>query len=493
MGTVGAAAGAYGIDRLVAGGAVAPHRPRRTGRYRSAPDLRPPLLDVKTPAVDTAPGLLFLAPKGGPGQYGPMIANDSGQPLWFHPLSGPWSGAKTQGEHRAEVANNFRVSRYKKRPVLTWWRGDVVDGYGQGDGEMASDRYAHLETIHAGAGRREAPHELNLPPRAPALTPAYEETPAALSAAGGARRGKVLVGHAQEIDLATGKLLSAWRSLDHIGVGESYEPPPKKASTPYDYFHINSISETPDGNLLISAKNTWALYKVDRSSGAVLWRMNGKRSDFTMGPGANFYWQHDSRFAGPTRLTVFDDSSFPPEEKRSRAPLLALDEPRRRVDLTRAYVHPAGFLAANQGSVQLLADGRVFVGWGNQPYFSEFAPDGTLLLDGQFPVDVRSYRAFTHEWTGHPIEAPRAAARSNPAGGTLVYASWNGATRIDTWNVLAGPRPDALSPVGSQEWSGFETTVAVNSGAKHFQVVALDTSGRELGRSAVLERDGPPA
>ena len=53
----------------------------------------------------------------------------------------------------------------------------------------------------------------------------------------------------------------------------------------YDYLHLNSVEVDTDGNLLISARNTWTVYKVDRSTGAVLWRLGGKRSDFTIGPG----------------------------------------------------------------------------------------------------------------------------------------------------------------------------------------------------------------
>ena len=189
--------------------------------------------------------------------------------------------------------------------------------------------------------------------------------------------------------------------MRHVGVEESYLGLSPDKSYPYDYFHINSISEAPDGNLIVSARNTWAIYKLDRSTGEIIWRMNGKLSDFKMGPGAHFYWQHDARMPSPTSLTVFDDGS-PTEEKQSRALLLSVNDKSLDVGFDHAYTHPARLLATNQGSVQLLPDGRVFVGWGNQPYFSEFASDGTLLLDGEFAADVDSYRAFTYDWVGRP-------------------------------------------------------------------------------------------
>ena len=199
-------------------------------------------------------------------------------------------------------------------------------------------------------------------------------------------------------------MLFDWNSLDHVPVAESFQPVPGKPSKalPYDYFHIHSVSEMPNGNLLVSARNTWAFYEIDRFSGKVLWRLNGKRSDFTMGAGSHFYWQHRSRANPGGTFTVFDDGASPPEEKQSRGLLLDVDTKAMHVGLKQAYLHPAGFIAANQGSVQLLSDGRVFVGWGNQPHFSVFGPDGGLLVDGELPLNIQSYRAFTHDWTGRP-------------------------------------------------------------------------------------------
>ena len=137
------------------------------------------------------------------------------------------------------------------------------------------------------------------------------------------------------------------------------------------------------------------------------------------------------------------------KEPQSRAILLNLDTRAMRAALTRSYIHPARLQAANQGSMQVLAGGRVLVGWGNLPYFSEFTQNGTLIMDGQFPIGDQSYRAFTAAWTGQPTDKPAAAARVNPAGGSVVYASWNGATEVDSWTVLAGKTASALVQAGA--------------------------------------------
>jgi len=137
--------------------------------------------------------------------------------------------------------------------------------------------------------------------------------------------------------------------------------------------------------------------------------------------------------------------------------------------------------------MQVLPDGRVFVGWGNQPYFSEFAADGKISLEGEFPVSDQSYRAFTAAWRGRPAGQPDVVARVNPAGGTVVYVSWNGATEVTGWVVRGGKTTSALSQVGQQEWLGFETAIAVAEAGPYFAVTAVDAQGKTLGESEAVK------
>jgi hypothetical protein len=405
-----------------------------------------------------------------------MIVDRDGRLIWFKQVD--------------TVAFDLNVQSLDGKPVLTWWEGLVNDGYGRGTAQIAGTSYDIARTVNAGDGLLADLHEFNLTSAGTALLTAYEVATADLSALGGSRRGTVLAGHAQEVDLRTGKVLFDWNSLDHVGVDESYKPTAAQGGEPgaYDYFHINSIAETADGNLLISARNTWTVYKVDRGTGKILWRLNGKRSDFTIATAAHFYWQHDVREVNGGTVTLFDNDGISATmQRQSRALVLSVDTKAMHVDLAHAYVLPTRFLSATQGSTQLLADGRVFVGWGSQPYFSEFAPDGTLLLEGQLPLNIQSYRALTHDWPGAPAGVPSVAVLENPAGGVVVYASWNGATEIYTWVVLAGEHRSTLEPVGSQRWDGFETAVAINSAGPYFATVAVDSAGRQLGRSPIVE------
>ncbi|HUL28805.1 MAG TPA: arylsulfotransferase family protein [Streptosporangiaceae bacterium] len=452
------------------------------GSFVTRSDLRPPVVTVTQSASGASqPPYIFIAPRGytasSVGQSGLMIVDRDGSLVWFGP---PLGGTPL----------NFTTQQYRGKPVLTWSAGSVNDiGVTTGTSYIADSSYRVIATVKAGNGAQTDLHEFNLTPQGTALITAHRKVPADLSALSGPAKGTVLTSIAQEIDVATGAVLFEWDSIAHVPLTESYQPlAGGTASAPYDYFHINSIALAPDGDLLISSRNTWTIYKVARPGGAIRWRLGGKKSDFSVGPGAAFSWQHDARMPRPGLLTLFDNASAPPEEKQSRALLLDVDAAAMRVTLRHAYTHPAGLLADNQGSVQLLPDGRVFVGWGAQPYFSEFAAGGELLLDGEFPVNDQSYRAFTFGWAGNPPGSPAAVVRPNPARGSAVHVSWNGATEVETWAVLAGRNPSALTAAGSQRRAGFETMISVNSEGPYFAVTAHDASGRQLGRSATVRR-----
>src|SRR4028119_1028862 len=189
-----------------------------------------------------------------------------------------------------------------------------------------------------------------------------------LSPYGGPADGLVLDGVVQEIDVESGEVLFEWHSLDHVAPGESYYSPPDVPTNRFDYFHINSVDVDLDGNLLISARRTSAVYKVDRESGEVMWRLGGKRSDFEMGEGTDFAYQHDARRQADGTITLFDNYGPKNEEDCSRAVVMEVDEEAMKASLVRDYFAPDGMpIADTQGNVQVLPDGNVFVGGGSEP------------------------------------------------------------------------------------------------------------------------------
>src|SRR5262249_43785836 len=141
-------------------------------------------------------------------------------------------------------------------------------------------------------------------------------------------------------------------------------------------------------------------------------------------------------------------------------------------------------LSLSQGDYQQLGNGDWFTGWGSVPEYTEFGPDGSVKLDVNINGGSGSYRAFKFSWTGTPTTSPSVAATSN--GQTLtVSASWNGATGVARWEVLAGSAADALAPVGTFTDTGFETTMHVpaTANATVVEVQALGPNGAGLGTS----------
>jgi hypothetical protein len=457
--------------------------------FVTRPDLTPPAITVShhsgQPTGD--PTYFIVTPSGypltGPGQPGLMILDRYGNLVWFSPNT-DFPASKAMGRV------DLQVQTYRGQPVLTWWEGQVSAGVGYGKAVIADSSYRTIATIDGGDSMSADLHEFVISPQDTALITAVRPRSADLSALHGPANGTALTGSILEIDIATGTVLFEWNSLDYIPVTDSYAAfSGGTEKAPFDYFHINSIAVAPDGNLIVSARNTCAVYKIARPGGEVLWRLGGKRSSFEMGSGTRFWFQHHARPRGTESLSIFDDAGSPQKESQSRGILLDLDTAAMRATLSRSYTHPARLLAANQGSMQLLSGNRVLVGWGNLPYFTEFDEDGTLLLDGQFPVGDQSYRAFTANWTGYPTDKPAVTARANQAGGSVVYASWNGATELSSWTVLAGSTATGLREAGSQRRTGFETTITVNSGGPYFAVTANDTHGHVLGQSDTVKLD----
>ena len=258
-----------------------------------------------------------------------------------------------------------------------------------------------------------------------------------LSSVGGSRKGTIQDAVFQELDLASGRVLLEWHSLDHVSLGESYAP----VEADWDFFHVNSVDLDADGNLLVSSRSTHTIYKIDRRSGQILWRLGGKRSDFNMGSGSVFAWQHDARRQPDGTLSVFDNGATPAVEKLSRGLILDLDEQSMTATLLRQYTHPK-LLTGSQGNVQPLPNGNVFVGWGEAPRVSEFHRSGRMLFDAELGQAYESYRAFRLPWTGTPAHAP-SLALAGEGRALTAYASWNGATDVATWQLLAGEREAA--------------------------------------------------
>ncbi len=490
--------------------------------FRTLPGVQAPTLTVTAPDRDPAAGDIFTSNGPGPGRYGALIYTPQGRLVWFDQLP------------RGIAAEDVNVQPYEGHEDLTLWQGKVLSlGFGQGEDVVLDSSYRLLARVRGGNGLRADLHEFQLAPHGVAYITAYNPIRCDLSSVeGGPRDGAIVDTAVQEIDVKTGLVRWEWHSLDHIAVSESETSPPK--SSPWDWFHLNSIdveggsssgtgssgtgssgtgssgtgssgtgssgasssgtgssgtgssstSSNRVGDLFVSSRNTWAGYQIEAGSGSILWRLGGEKSSFAMGPGTKTAYQHDGRVLDNGEVTFFDDGANPPVQPQSRGVRIALDFKTHTARLSAAYTHPTPLRAASQGNMQTLPGGNVLVGFGGVPQISEFSPAGALLFDAHMPYAMIFYRAYRHPWSALPATPPAVLASLNNTGEeTIVRMSWNGATGVSGWRVLAGSRPQSLSALATVPASGFESSAMLTKKYAYVAVQALGARGQVLGGS----------
>jgi EmrB/QacA subfamily drug resistance transporter len=478
-------AGFVGLDFAVGGSHGAPigaYVTRDSYSFVTAPGLRPPIVRTDTPTASgkLAPGYIFLGAfydvsyPPMVGQSGPLILDDHLQPVWFRPVP------------TRVVASNLSLQAYEGKPALAWWQGNITTTGDtlSGEYEIVDQHYRPIATLRGKDGWVLTVHELVIRGHDAWVT-ANKNIPADLSKYGGAYNGALVDSAVQEYDLRTGKLLYSWDALKHIPLSDGQATVPTNGF-PWDAYHVNAIDVLDDGSFVVSMRNTWAAYKVNIATGKIEWTLGGRHSSFKFGPGAGFAWQHDVVvYPGTPYVTMFDDhccqitggGTYVSPSAPSRGLVLKLNTAAHTATLAGQYSHGPGFDADYMGSVQPLAGGNELVGWGSAPYVSEYDASGHMLLDAVLPGHDLSYRAKLEPWVGLPLYPPAGAARARGTR-TVVYASWNGATRVASWRVMAGGTKVASAPK-----SGFETAIPVAGAYRSFKVQALDATGRVIGTS----------
>lgn len=458
-------------------------KPEDQQHFVSAPELQPPIVKINklTPGVE---GDLFLDPAPAPlirlgkkliefepvGPDGLMILNPQGKLLWWHQLSGE------------EAATNVQLTSYEGKPAIAWWQGSFLGvGYGHGEGIIVNTSYQQVATVKAGNGYSADLHELVVTPGGQAYLDAY--TPVCLPTCSGSSPA-VLDGVVQEIDIHTGLVMWEWHALGHVPISDTELIP---AGGFFDPYHFNSIQPLPEERVLLSMRNTSAIYELQQGSGAILWTLGGKKSSFALNKRARFYFQHDAQLDGKG-VTLFDDEAGPPIHGPGRGLALHLNMKTKKAVVEDEYARPEPTTVLAEGSTQFGSDGRVTVGFGATPFFSVFTRKGPgrhgeQLLEGELPPGDGTYRVRRYQWSAMPTTLPAVAAVRESPTEVAVYASWNGATNVAKWEVLAGESVATLAPVATAPWSGFETRIDVAGTATTFEVRALDAEGKVLSTS----------
>ncbi|KAJ3818835.1 ASST-domain-containing protein [Lentinula raphanica] len=443
-------------------------------------------------------GYLFTAPRG-------SDTNSPGGLIYDLDGSLVWDGTSF-GETLV-----FQVETYLGEPHILMWAGNsLATGVGSGYISLINNKYELVARFTTKLNGVTGPtyadfHEARITAKNTALMTAYQTKQMDLSSYGGPSSGYISDSVFQEINITTGEPLFTWHASDHVDPGECYNKigsTGTSTSNTWDYFHINSIDVSEDGNFLISSRHCFTLYYINATNGDIIWRMGGAKSDFSMGDGASYSWQHHARWITKNdtyaTITLFDNAGEYGEsdESNSRGLHLAMNFTDMSVELIQDLIPFNTTLSQSQGSVQLQPNGNFLVGWGFMPWASEYTSSGELLWAGQFGVvggnNNEGYRTLRFNWTGEPTAPPSMSfVHSSKSNITSIYASWNGDTRTERWELLGATDPSGSGAVSlyNKTRSGFETTITVNTAAhrySYFAVRALGSDNVPLGTSEFI-------
>ncbi|KAL3424072.1 secreted protein [Phlyctema vagabunda] len=416
---------------------------------------------------------------------------------------------------------NLKVQKYKGNDYLTFWAGDdTVGGHGAGYYHMLDHTYREVYKLKAAGGLGGDLHEFRITDAGTALISVYEVEKTDLSNVGGKQQGKIWDCLVQEISIETGELVFEWHAAEHFHATESAKQLGTSggatlAGKPFDYFHMNSIDKDPKGNYLVSSRYMRSITYFSGKTGQIIWVLGGSQNmfrDLSGGSATNFAYQHNAEWHDDyTTITVFDNAAAEGQQPTSdytRGLRIKLDEQEMTAELVAEYINPNQIRAISQGSIQIMENGNVFMGYGNSGAFTEFAPNGTALCDTHMGPqasfgsgDIQSYRAFKYEWHGYPTTKPN----SKLVYGERVtyYVSWNGATEIARWVLQAAHSP----AIDDQEWEhlnssmkvGFESSFELRESCpRYLRSLAIDKDDKVLGVSEIYDAeqekiyDAPP-
>ncbi|KAF2222166.1 ASST-domain-containing protein [Elsinoe ampelina] len=466
--------------------------------------------------------------------YGYRLPRSNPMLLNAEDMSVVWYGPRLSWDTLGAAVQECNNTQY-----ITLWSGFGADGWKKGNHFLLDENYDVKYNISAQGDFTYADaHELYITPQCTAIFPVYRNSPRNVTL-DNVSTEYVLDSFFQEVDIATNSLIFQWNATEHVPIEDTYWNSTilgegHASNAGFDWFHINSIQKDHRGNYLVSSRHMHTIYYVSGHNGHVIWQLGGKKNmfrDLSDGYATDFSWQHHARWTDDTltTLSLFDNRNTgfhrDPRQSSARGAIIHLDTYNHTATLAHEYLSPILARPYREGSMQLLHDGpsasgpNALVGWGMYPSFTEFTPDGRVVWDVAFsPPGLNrwspdNYRSQKLNFTGRPRTSPKIAPgprkeyafnevssafhiplrdKSGAArGNDTVYFSWNGATEVEGWVVLASNSTG--EELGMEDfWArtdreGFETSVFVGRGTRRVMVLAVGEGEVVLGRSRTVD------
>ncbi|KAL4776750.1 ASST-domain-containing protein [Aspergillus nidulans var. acristatus] len=467
-----------------------------------------PILNI-TKSGPTAPGFLFIAPSTST-TGSPAIYADTGDLVWHGP----------EGKTYA-----YQPQTLHGEPVLTFWQGHNVKGFGYGHISILDASYEEIHRVtlpgskdntFVTATNESFPsyidiHESAITEHGTILVTAVNVTQTDLTSVGGERDGWVQDGLVYEIDIETNEVLFRWSAVEHSGqLPLEYAEYPlndagRNSSVPYEYPHLNSVAKYGD-TYLVSSRYMCSIFLLDKK-GDLVWLFHGQNGGtYTLPstPGSTFCYQHDARihahtYPGHPNETITlslhnNDNTDATIPRRLTTGLVFNLHPfnKSATLVSRTYDARDPVSAVSQGNYQVLPSngtgtglgGHYVAGHGAVPKIEEYDAAGKVVMRGWFGAKIEnsntssydwtSYRAYKENWVGRPRSRPSiAACREEGEQKVDVWVSWNGATDVKGWRIYGlssssqGERMRILRDVAK---SGFETRAVLEADINDIKV-----------------------
>lgn len=248
-------------------------------------------------------------------------------------------------------------------------------------------------------------------------------------------------------------LLFQWNSNDHIPPQATYPFYGYNAAA-FDYCHGNSIEEDVDGNLLLSFRHLNAVYKIDRQSGKVLWRLGGRTSSFTFTNDQGFSGQHDVRRLPNGNIALFDNANMGPLPRVSRAVEYRLDTLNWTATKVWEYKYDPEFFSRAMGGHQTTDHRQHLINYGlnfrPEPSFVRTDDAGQLLSELFFQDSIMSYRSSLFDLPVEHIERPVITCSQD--GGTVTLSAPSGQGRYEWSTGETAPTINVSETGAYQVW-----------------------------------------
>lgn len=481
----------------------------KTAPYESRIDLLPANLKISTYVEDNvSTDMIFVAPwssgsiEKSQKYLGPHIYKANGELVW--------SGYGRFGNSIA----NFMPSKDKDGETrMSFFEGNVAfAGIGLGSYRAMNSHYETTHHIGLKAPYLHDFHEIKFSGMDTAVFSTYNPVPYNMSKFEESAFDDAWVfdNIVTEVNTTTDEIIFQWNSLEHVPVGDTMIKPQMKSHggsnlDPFDYMHLNSIVKDDDGNYLISCRHLWSLYYIDGKTGKVIWTLStgDVKGDWEVDDDATFGFQHDANWVYASAIgqkeeknvkyiSLFDNEKTGSGETAhrdySRGMIIKLEEgktkdskKRGKVSLVKEYRLGTDKVSASQGSIQILENGNVFIGWGSNPVISEHLFNGTIVFEASLPHVT--YKAYKSKYKGYPRENMSILSVYNGSSDiTTLHISWNGASQVEQWNIYSG---DFITCTPK---SGFETTVHIQGFKKQIEIDAIG-DGMILGHNKVKTYD----